>query len=181
MKKSINWIAAAVIIVIIFGTIYGTVQQAQRNDADMPQIQLALDTAAKISQNTDPNSIATGKVDLSASLQPFVIIYDKSGKPISGNGYLDNAIPTVPFGVLQAAEGKPYHTVTWQPQSGVRIAAIAVAEGNYFVLSGRSLLIVEQNEQKTMLISALGCLVSLAVLVLAYFVTRKSAPKNRKA
>lgn len=170
MRRLVPWLAAAAIIVMIFGTIYTAVQQSQRSDAKMPQIQIAEDTAQRLDHGIKLADLDTQNIDISSSLDPFYIVYTKSGQPAAGTGYLGDAFPLPPFGVLQAANGKPYSSVTWQPNSSTRIAVVVVAANNYYVLSGRSLAVVEQNEMRTMLISSLGCLASLVILGAAFYV-----------
>ncbi len=172
MKKLVLLLGPVAILVLIFGTIYGTVQQSQRNEANSPQIQLAQDTAAELNQGVQPAAAVSGKVNLATSLSPFVIIYDQEGHVVAGSGYLNGSIPTVPYGVLTASNGHDYNTVTWEPQSNVRIAAISVQADKYYVLSGRSLKEVEANESQTFLISFVGGLLSLLVLVTMYTVKR---------
>lgn len=162
--------AAAGIIVVMFGTIYTVVQQSQRSDANMPQIQIAEDTAQQLNHGIKLPELDTQSIDMSTSLAPFYIVYTKSGQPAAGTGSIGGAFPLPPFGVLQASNGKPYSAITWQPNGSTRIAAVIVAADNYYVLSGRSLKQIEQNENKTLLISALGCLASLVILGVAFYV-----------
>jgi len=180
MRKLSIWLGPAIILFIIFGTIYVVVQQAQRRDANYPQIQLAEDTALSLDQGTKPATLTTGNIDINISLAPFIEIYDKSGRALAGSGYLDGSLPAVPYGILTAANGKTYHMITWEPKSGIRIAAISVADQGYYVLSGRSLTEVEKNETATLQLSALGGLASLLVLAATYWVSEK-APKNNLA
>lgn len=132
------------VVTVVFGAIYITQQQSLRIGANDPQIQIAEDAVAALNADSVPESFMNGKVDMSNSLAPFVIIYDKSGKVVGGTGYLDGKIPVVPLGVLENSKGKDYNGVTWQPKSGVRIASVGVAAKNYYVLSGRSLNEVEK-------------------------------------
>ncbi|MGH7237815.1 MAG: hypothetical protein ACREGF_04740, partial [Candidatus Saccharimonadales bacterium] len=62
------------------------------------------------------------------------------------------------------------HRVTWQPVSGVRVAAVAVAAKGYYVVSGRSMQVVEQSIQRTFTIAFSGGLASLVVLSAAFAV-----------
>ena len=86
------WLGAGAILVVIFGTIYTVAHQAQRQDANYPQIQIAEDAAAALNRGVKPAALVSGKVDLGASLAPFTIIYDKSGRIVAGS-----AIWTVPY------------------------------------------------------------------------------------
>ena len=173
MKKLIPWLGATVILIIIFGTMYGAVQQSLRRAANDPQIQIAEDTASSLNQGVKPTALTPGKVNLNTSLAPFVIIYDKSGHAISGSGYLNEQVPTIPYGVLRASDNKKYHFVTWQPQSSVRIATVTVAADKYYVLSGRSLKEIEINENQTFQIAFFGGIVALAVLGTVFVLSQK--------
>ncbi|HVX58797.1 MAG TPA: hypothetical protein VG964_03640 [Candidatus Saccharimonadales bacterium] len=173
MKKNFKWFAAAVILFLIFGFTFLTVQQAQRNDANSPQIQMAEDAAAALNTGTKPSDLTRGHVDMAASLAPFTIIYNKTGAVVSGSGYLNGSIPTPPLGVLTASTGKEYSFVSWQPQGDVRIAAVTTTAKNYYVLSGRSLKEVEKNENKTFWFAFMGGVLSELVLAAA-FIARKA-------
>ena len=172
MQKLAPWLGAAVIIGGIFITIYTVTQQAQRRDANFPQIQIAEDSAAELNQGVKAE--VPGKVDMAHSLSSFIIIYDLQGRVVSGSGYLNDTLPSVSFGVLTASKGKDYSAVTWQPNAKVRIAAVTVAAKNYYVLSGRSLTEVEKNETGTLQRTALGLLGALIVLAATYFISRPS-------
>ncbi len=191
MKKNVAWLAAAAIIVVIFGTMYGAVQQSQRNAGDWPQVQLAEDMAAKLKSGVAPNVAltrdveASDDVDVSTSLAPFISIFSKTGEWVGGSGYIEsvspeNALQRIPFGVLRAADNKEYHRVTWEPESGVRIAAVAVAADKYYVVSGRNMREIEHDEIRTMQVAAFGCVVSLAILATAYIFKGSEQRKRAK-
>ncbi len=173
MKKA-PWYGAATIILIIFLTIYGTVQQSQRNAANYPQVQIATDIAAGI--NNQPNG---AKIDMSTSLAPFYIVYDKSGNAIGGNAYLLGKYPNVPIGMLTSSSNKDYSFVTWQPASGLRFAAVTVSSNSNYVVSARSLKLVESNESKTQLVSFLGLILAEAALVLTYILTHNNHKRKK--
>lgn len=173
MKRFIPWVTSVAMIVIFFGSLYGVVQQSQRREANYPQIQLAEDVARALDGGAKPVDLAKGSVDINHSLAPFVVIYDHSGTPVGSSGYLNYVVPHAPLGILSAARGVDYHAVTWQPQAGVRIAAVTVSAHNYYVLSGRSLKEVEVNENATFLLSMLGAAISLAVLSLAFVLSMR--------
>jgi hypothetical protein len=175
VQKYARFLAPVAILVIVFGTIYGVAQQAQRNDANMPQIQLAEQNAASLNKTGNVQTLSQSYIDLGSSLDPFVIIYDKNGTPVSGSGYLNGALPQIPKGVLTSSKGKDYHAVTWQPTGKLRFATVAVAANDFYVVSGRSLKIVEQNETKTLRLSVFGGLAALVVLSSAYYF----APKQK--
>jgi len=149
---------------VVFGTIYATVQQSQRNNANSPQIQISQDAAADLNGGDSPLVLLGRNVDMKTSLAPFIIIYDKAGNVVNGSGYLNGKIPKAPIGVLTDSKGKDYNAVTWEPQDGVHVASVTVAAKNYYVLSGRSLTEVEKNETKSLQITLLGALAALILL-----------------
>jgi hypothetical protein len=181
MKKTLATLVSLIVVTIIFGTIYISEEQSQRLAANDPQIQIVEDSAAALNTGAIPADIANGKIKMDSSLSPFLIIYDKAGKVVSGNGYLNDKVPVVPIGVLTNSKEKTYNYVTWQPQSGVRIAAVAVTANNYYVLSGRSLTEVEVREQKMLTFSIMGWICSVVVILGTYaFSTLLSKNKSSK-
>jgi hypothetical protein len=173
------WLASALLIIVVFGTIYAVVQQSERRSANMPQVQLAKDAARSIRDQRALMSISSEQVDIKDSLSPFIIIYNTSGMPVKGNGYLDGKLATAPKGMLEASKNRDNNTVTWQPQSGVRIAAVTVSAGDYYVLVGRSLREVEKNEERTLQITAVAGLVSLLILGAMFVASRGKTGKKK--
>lgn len=110
----------------------------------------------------------TTGVDIGRSLQPFAVVYDDSGNPIVSNGHLDQAILTPPPGVFSYLRSHAIDKFTWQPRRGVRIAAVARrVDGPHpaFVLVGRSLSIVEEQESLLRSATFIGWFVLVALLI----------------
>ncbi len=158
------WVGAAAIITVIFGSMFVVVQQAQRSDADYPQLQLAQDASTSLNKGTKSIALTQNKVEMTKSLAPFINIYDSKGKIEAGSGLLDGVLPEMPVGALKAADNKYFHRFTWQPKPGVRIAAVVVSGENRYILSGRSISMVEQNETTTLYVTAAGEVISLLLL-----------------
>lgn len=177
MNKLYSWFGAAAIVVVVFGTVYATVQQSQRSDANWLQIELSENTKALLDAGHSPSDVIGAPVEISTNLTPFVDIYDKSGNPVAGNGVLHRKLPQVPIGVLKASDKKEYHAVTWQPEKDVRIAAVTVSAKDYYVLSGRSLREVEKNESRTFHLAFLGGLLSWAILMATYQMSKTSSKR----
>ena len=184
MKKPLRinfiWLCTVILVSIIFSTIYTITQQSLRLNANDPQIQIAEDTASQIEEGKQPSDVITGKVDISKSLSPFVIVYDKSGNIISGNGYLNGQIAGAPFGILENANNTKYHYVTWQPQNDTRIATVEVNTPNYYILSGRSLSEIEKRENLIFQLCLMGWGASLVVILIAYISTYLAQKKHIK-
>jgi hypothetical protein len=145
---------------------YSVTQQALRHLADDPQQQIAEDAAAALAVGATPASlIPSSTIDIGQSLAPFAIVFDQSGDPIVGSGKLNGIIPVPPKGVFVSASQSGEDRITWQPEPGVRIAAIivpyAASSGSGFVLAGRSLREIELYENQTFLIAAATWLLSV--------------------
>lgn len=173
MKKHLPLLYLLTALTVIFGTIYATSQQLLRMNANDPQIQIAEDTAQALNKGADPQNVAQGKIDIAKSLANFLIIYDKSGHVVAGNGYLNDHRAIIPLGVLKAAHNQDYNAVTWQPQKDVRIASVSTVANGYYVLSGRSLKEVESREQQVMQLVFLGWIACVTVLVLGPYIYKK--------
>ena len=127
-----------------------TFQQMLRRGVNQPQIQMAASYAAAIAAGGKPDIvIPPNNVNLEQSLEPFAIFYDDQGAPITSNAHLNQVIPIPPPGVFLYLRSHATDTVTWQPQPTVRIAAVIhrVSGPNPgFLLAGRSLSMVEEQE-----------------------------------
>lgn len=177
MKQYLRPLALLAVITVAFGAIYATSQFVLRSTANDPQIQMAQDTAELLNNGATPASLVSGKVDVSKSLSPFIIIYDKSGREVASPAYNgQKPLPAVPFGVLKSADSG-YNAVTWQPDPNIRLAAVAVQAHDYYVLSARSLRVTENRESTVFQIAVLGWALTLAVLGIYYYL-RKSMSKR---
>jgi len=150
---------------------YLTVQHVLRSSANDPQFQMASDAAAQLEQGADPATlVGLHQIDMARSLVPFLIVYDANGAPLATSARLNGSIPKPPSGVFRYASEHQQNVLTWQPQPGVRIAAVVRAvSGPHagFVLAGRSLRLVEERIRATVRMVALAWLVMMAVVVTA--------------
>jgi hypothetical protein len=154
------WVPLAVVITAMSGLVYLVAQQMLRMGANDPQIYMAEDAAAALNKGGSSEAVVPKQqVEISTSLAPFLVLYDASGKPVSGSGMLDGNLPDYPIGALEAAKHSGENRVTWQPRDGVRIASVAVPSKDGYVVAGRSLREVENR------VSQIGTLVALAWLV----------------
>ncbi len=167
IDQSINWFLFAVALTLIFLTIYTAVQQSLRQSANDPQIQMAEDAAAALNGGMQPmNVVGTGGVDMAQSLAPFMIVYDASGKVLAASGKLNGVPPVLPPGVYKHVQNHGEDRITWQPQNGVRIAAVIVpfsGRQSGYVLAGHSLREVEKRENNLFLQTALAWIVTLII------------------
>jgi len=161
---------------LIIGLVYGAVQQNYRQGANDPQVQLSEDSAEILNQGQDPQDLVPGgsATDMAKSLAAFIIIYDDSGKVAAASAQLDGSTPAVPSGVLEFAKAHNQERFTWEPKSGVRVAAVITRYGGDkpgYVMVGRSLREVEKREEALSLMVAVAwggsMLVILLLLVMA--------------
>jgi hypothetical protein len=187
MKHLLNilrkWLPLAVVIIGTCGLGYLLAQQASRQGLNDPQIQMAQDAAAALSAGATPQALLPQyTTDIGASLAPFMIIYDDSGNVIASTGSLHAQIPDLPPGVLEYTRINGEDRVTWQPEAGVRIAAVVVrSEGSQpgFVLAGRNMREVEARIEQFGQLTLLALLATL-VFSLAAVVFGELFLHNRK-
>ncbi len=168
-----KWLPLAITITMLCGGMYIVLQQYIRQSANLPQLQLAQDAAVKLGQGIGTENVVTGdKVDIAASLSPYMIVYNKSQQAIAATAELNSHTPELPSGVLDYVSKNHQDIFTWQPQEGVREAVVILSfSGKYpgYVLAGRSL-----NEAENQ-IDSIGhdiLLLYLFTMGLTYFVYR---------
>jgi len=157
--------------------VYLVVQQVLRQDANDPQIQMAEDTVQALAGGASVESIMpVNQVDLAQSLAPFVIVYDEGGVPLTSSGQLHGQIPAIPMGVFDYVRQNGEDRITWQPESGVRIATVVMSYAGTqpgFVLVGRSLREVESRESQAEMEAGVAWIItllgSLSMVILGEF------------
>ncbi|HAM26788.1 MAG TPA: hypothetical protein DCP11_08830 [Microbacteriaceae bacterium] len=158
MRRILPWLAGAVALTAIFGSLYVALQQMERLGADDVPQRLASQVASELRGGSAPD-LSPRTVDLSSSLSAFVIVYDAKDDPVSGNGELHGGLASVPRGVLDGTRhGGFAHHVTWQPEPGLRFATVEIAVGDRVVLAGESLAPTEARIDSLGLIIAAGWL-----------------------
>ena|SRR5437879_8519769 len=168
-----NWFGYAAVITLLCGIIYITVQQGYRQSADDPQYQMVQDAANAINKGADPKSLisTTAPLEIAETLSPYLVIYDRQGNVAAASAVLNGTALKVPPGVLDYIHEHGADHATWQPQPGVRQAMVGLstnANKGYVVISGRSLLKVEERIYRLGEQVAFGWAMSLlAMLVVA--------------
>lgn len=156
-KMFMYWIIIMFVITFTCSLTYLVTQQALRLGANEQPAQLAVDTALKLQNGKNPVSIVQGDtVDLSKSMDTFVMIYDHNKNLQASSGMINDIKPSYPKGVLANTSKKGEERVTWQPQNGLRFATVVLKYDNGYIVAGRSLHETEN------LIDTIGKLVLLA-------------------
>src|SRR5258708_40035124 len=83
--------------------------------------------------------LTPSKIDIAASLAPYLVIYDAAGQPVASSATLHGQPIMPPSGVFAAASGTQMNVVTWMPEPGVRSAIVVTRYANRYVLAGRTL------------------------------------------
>jgi hypothetical protein len=171
----------AIILALVFGFAYLLVQQALRQGANDPQIQIAEDSAAVLALGNEPKFLidnSNNTVDIAKSLAPFLITFDAAGKPLVSTAQLNGATHVPPAGVFAYAKKHGQDRVTWQPAPGVRIAAVVAYYGGQregYALSGRSLLEIENRSYSLEILTFWAWLATVIISIISsIFVFRKS-------
>ena len=173
IRVFVAWLPLALTIIGVCGLIYIAVQQNYRQSLNDPQIQMAEDDATALGSGATTTSIVPKQsIDVAASLAPWIAVYDSSGTPVASSGLLDGKIPVPPLGEfnLALAQGNNLPHDTWEPVSGVRIAAVIVPipHNGGFVLVGRNMREVEDRETNLEAVVGIG----MIVLLVSTFITK---------
>ena len=175
---------AAIIVTILAGMIYLTVQQSYRSGANDPQLQTARDISERLAGNRSVDGVFTADtIDLSRSLAVFTILYNAAGDPVRSNGLLDGKLPRIPGGIFDYARKYKEDVLTWQPQRGIRMALVVEpvhlpGADIAFVAVGRSLKEVERRVDNLTMMSLAGWLVCMG-LILAHRMITHLRSRNR--
>jgi hypothetical protein len=167
MRRTIGWVAATIIITLIFGSVYATLQQFGRRLANAAPAAAA---AAQVQQwgsgpTTEP------RLELTADSGIFVMVFGDGNKPASSTVMLHGELPVIPAGVLETARTLGSDTVTWQPEPGLRMAVMARKAPGGVVVAGQSLTPFEDSDRMSQLFLAAGWAGSMVVLAGAYGAT----------
>ncbi len=179
MSRSAFLLHSAVIIVItiICGLIYTTVQQSYRTAANDPQLQLAKDIAVALNKHRSFESLLLkDTIEISESLSPFIILYDKNRIPLYSSGLLFGKIPVPPKGVFDFAKKNGENVISWQPAAGVRLALVmksVLSDDIAFVAAGRSLEETEKRESKLVKLMMIGWLLCLGVVAVHWIFSER--------
>jgi hypothetical protein len=170
MKKNLTtYFAAALLVTLVCGLIYVSVQQLHRSAANDPQLQLARDISERLKNNQSIEKLWEGdSFDISKSLAVFKTLYNKNGEVIQSTGVLNGKPPQLPKGVFDYSARNTEDVLTWQPQQGVRMAMVVEAVGSphvAFVAVGRSLKETEKRVGNLTGMLLIGWLLCLGIIV----------------
>lgn len=158
-----KWLPLGILTAGVCGLVYLAAQQSLRANANDPQIQMAEDAASALNNGAAPEALTPAtKVDISTSLAPFLVIFDESGNVLASSATLHGQNPSVPMGILDYVKQNGEDRVTWEPESGVRIAAVIAKSDKGLALAGRSL---RETEKRVSQVQALSITATLVICV----------------
>lgn len=158
----IKAVGAIIVISIVFGSIFAGLYQVLRQSANDPQIQLAEDLAISLSDNQTP-SILSENINIEQSLAPFVIVFNDKYQQIDSSGSLQNGAQlSPPKGVFEHAKETGLHAFTWQPTDDLRFATAVQPYKYGYVLSARSLKVVESRIDQILVICIIGWILAVS-------------------
>jgi hypothetical protein len=164
MRRIIGWLTATIIITLIFGSVYVTLQQFGRHSANAAPAAAA---AAQI-QQMGSGPTAEPRLELTADSGIFVMVFGEDNKPAASTVILHGELPVIPAGVLETARTFGSDTVTWQPEPGLRMAVVARQAPGGVVVAGQSLTPFEDSDRMSQLFLAAGWAGSMVVLAGGY-------------
>jgi hypothetical protein len=162
----IFWIIIMFLVTFTCMLTYLVTQQILRLGANKLPVQLAIETSIKLkSGQSAKDAIPAEIIDITKSLNTFVMVYDKDKNLIAASGMMGSIEPVYPKGVLSYVDKIGEERVTWQPQVGLRFATVAIKVDDNYIIAASSLLETEK------LIGIVGRLVSMAWLACIGFLS----------
>ena len=159
-------------ITLIFLFVFLIVQQALRLGANEQVVQIAHDVSDALGQGAPYSAFSSPRpVNIASSLSPYVILFDKDTKMLTGSGVLDGEVPRPPKGVFDYVKLHHEERVTWSPKPGVRIALVGVYHAGVnpgFVFAGRSLGEIENRIHTLLQLTLLAWLATLVASFLLF-------------
>lgn len=172
------WLVFVFLITFTCMLTYIVMQQSLRLGANESPIQFATDAIIQLNNGKNPETLfSKDQMDSSKSPDTFVMVFDKKENLVSSSATMAGKQITYPKGVLKYVAKKGEDRVTWQSQSGLRFASVAMKYNNGYVVAAHSLSFTENligTLGKLILKAWLACLVfsTVAVAVLYAFVKK---------
>lgn len=167
----------AVVATIIIALNYVSEQQTLRGLANEPQEYLAGNAMSQVARGLRPQPGFTNPLPIESDNAPYLAFYSASGTPVAGSAILNDAPPQLPIGVFEEAKRTGVNRITWEPMPGVRQAIVVYPTADGYVMSGRSLAYIEEQERALTKRTLIGWAGTMAAIIIVSFV---SAWFNRK-
>jgi hypothetical protein len=163
-----RWVQLSALATAMSLMVYFAAQQVGRQLANDPQIQLAREARDVIAAGAPSESVVPrDQIDIAKSSSPWVQVINDSGRVIASSMRLHGELRTLPRAVFDNVRTYGEERVTWQPESGVRMATVTVltpGSPGHFVTAGRSLAETEERINKLGKALLIGWLTTIIVL-----------------
>ncbi len=179
------WLPIALAVTGMCILAFGIVHQTYRFGLNDPQIQMAEDAAFALEGGEKLSLVVastTRKVDVAASLSPYIVVYDKDMVPLAWTGELDGKPPMPPESVFADAKNASgdragENRVSWQPRDDVRSALVVVhvLKSDGYVIAGRNMREVEGRIWDMQLFVCITWLLTLASTLIATWLGARAA------
>jgi hypothetical protein len=138
------WLAIVGVTTLVLGAAYTMAQQSTRLSADDLPLTTAQVAKQELQSGSDSKDIVpTLKTNLRNDTSVFMIITDGTQHVLASSAVLDGRTPLPPKGVFDFTNLHGSDHFTWEPASGVRVAARATTYGQApssgFIITGQSL------------------------------------------
>jgi hypothetical protein len=166
------WIADVLMITLAAGTVWLGYGLNLRNGGDRQPLRLAAHAAGQLAAGSQPDNDLPLVINIASNPAPFVIVFDPQHHVLASSGRLHGRTPVLPAGVLAWAAAHGLDRITWQPQPGLREAAIIEPYGGPhagFVLAVQSLQGI--SGQQRSLTWSIAC-IWLAILAISTLTVR---------
>ncbi len=180
-RTVVIFVTLVLLVTVIFGAIFSTGQQVLRGDSDYPQVEVVQQVEGIIKQGVPLDVIVNSEeaIDLEDSMSLFVMIFDKDKNLVGSSAKIGEQSPTPPAGSFDEAKSNGENRFTWQPQDGVRVAAVLKPVGDQaFVLAGKSLVETDKRIKTLTICTLIGWAVSI---LFALLLTLAIKPKQSLA
>lgn len=161
-NRLVPWIVGAFVVTVCLSAVYLAMQQVERLGADDAPERLSSAVAA--SADVAVAAASGDRVDATRSDAVFYVVFDKSGHPIGGDGFIDGELASPPAGVPRTAYDHGANRVTWETDDGRRFATVELRSGDQVIMAAQSLAPTEARIDRIGMLVLIMWAMSLAVL-----------------
>ena len=137
INRLVPWIIGAFVVTVCLAAVYLVMQQVERLGADDAADRLV----SAVASNADGvmGAAPSDRVDAARSDEVFYVVFDQSGHPIGGDGFIDGKLASPPVGIIRAAYDQGTNRVTWETDGGRRFATVELRSGEQVIMAAQSL------------------------------------------
>lgn len=177
--NKIKFIIGVVVLLLIFIGAGVYVHKHMLEKAQLPITELAEDTVLKLDYSITPENMFSkddDKQTLNANtVTPFVVIYDREGKPVAGSALIGDKIPVIQANDLKSSDNKSNYKTTWQLNNSIKLETTVISTDKYYVVAAGP---ISKMEKRELMILSLLLICCLTFIVLWYLVCSRFGLKK---